>query len=151
MNILKIQQDVLKALLKDERVGHCKLKDGRVLITTCGAVAHIIPEADLHLRLDSRPEATSLRGLVDVAATYYAEHELTPTDNYIRAGKVREYIRNFDDVITYIDVANLKNFDKDAKLYQRGNNLAPVTVSERLPLEKEPSVVGVVMPMNINK
>ena len=147
MDILKIQQELLKSLVKDQQGSYFYDGEGRVFVTTTGKAGYFINEADLQIKLIN---AQSMMAL-DLDDIVCPENLLVGTDEYRIGGTVRKY-RN-DDVLredTYVATALLKYFD-NPKLYQAENPLSPIVVTEDLYGVGEQCVVGVVMPHKVKE
>ena len=147
MDILKIQQELLKSLIKDQKGSYYYDDTGRVFVTTTGKVGYFIDETDLQVRLINAQSmmALDLKGIVS------PENLLVGTDEYRIGGTVRKY-RN-DDVLredTYVATDLLKHFG-NPKLYQADDPLAPIVVTEDQYGVGEQCIVGVVMPRKVKE
>ncbi len=147
MNILKIQQEMLKSLVKDQKGSYFHDDEGRVFVTTTGKVGYFIDEADLQIGLRNAQSMMPL-GLEDIVCP---ENLLVGTDEYRIGGTVRKY--RTDDVLredTYVATGLLKYFD-NPKLYQAENPLSAIVVTEDLYGVGEQYIVGVVMPHKVKE
>ena len=145
MDILKIQQELLKSLVKDQKGSYFYDSATRVFVTTTGKVGYFINEADLQVKLTGAQTMMAFN-LDDVVCP---DNLLVGTDEYRIGGTVRKY-RN-DDVLredTYVATGLLKYFD-NPKLYQAENPLSPIVVTEDLYGVGEQYIVGVVMPHKV--
>lgn len=142
MNYLKIQQDVLKALCKGEKVEYFPTDNNGVFLTLRGSThGWIVPEDQLHLDLAGAQLLTPL----DMSAQ---GAPLTGTDFYRKGGCARQYNRP-DGEVVYIDNGLLKYFDSPV-LYQKGVPFGPVVVVEH-PIDGRPEVVGLVCPVRVKE
>lgn len=148
MNTLKIQSEILKALIKGTPVKCSFHHTDKVFITLDGKVDYIIPDHDLKLRLGEAEEIAP--AIMDTALQTALEpwNLLEGTDTYRRAGTARKYL-NADGKEVYVDQGQLKCFDRP-KLYQEPDN-ALIVVTEDIYEAGAPIVVGVVCPINIEK
>lgn len=145
MDILKIQQELLKSLVKDQKGSYYYDGEGRVFVTTSGKVGYFISETDLQLRLIN---AQSMMAL-DLEGIVKPENLLVGTDEYRIGGTVRKYRNN--DILredTYVATGLLKPFD-NPKLYQADDPTGPIAVTEDLYGVGEQCLVGVVMPHKV--
>lgn len=143
MNVLKIQQEVLKALCKGERVYYYHTDEG-VFLSTNGVNGWIVPEEHLHVSLAGAQVITDL----GAERLFTAKNKLIGTDEYRKGGVARRY-KPIEDPTTsvYVNTNLLKYFDAPV-LYQGPNVRGPIAVVEQ-PIDSEPLVVGLVMPVAI--
>jgi hypothetical protein len=143
MNILKIQQDLLKAFFKEGTTVKCfNLTDG-VFVTISGANGYVIPQ-DM-LRVDLRDaQAIMDLPLVDV---FKQGAPLTPTDEYRIGGTVRKYLTTEDEEV-YIDTDLLKHFDNPT-IYRSEHRPHLLVLVEDLYGRGSLHIVGVVVPYKI--
>lgn len=147
MDILKIQQELLKSLVKDQKGSYFYDGNGRVFVTTTGKAGYFINEADLQVQLTGAQIMTRL----DLEDIVQPDNLLVGTDEYRIGGTVRKY-RN-DDVLrddTYVATGLLKYF-YNPKLYQEANPLSIIVVTEDIFGEGEQCIVGVVMPHKVKE
>ena len=145
MDILKIQQELLKSLVKDQKGSYYHDGEGRVFVTTSGKVGYFINETDLQLRLINAQSMTAL----DLEGIVKPENLLVGTDEYRIGGTVRRYRNN--DILredTYVATGLLKPFD-NPKLYQADDPWGLIAVTEDLYGVGEQCLVGVVMPYKV--
>lgn len=140
MNYLKIQQDVLKALCKGEKVAYFHTENNGVFLTLRGGThGWIVPRDQLHITLTGAQLMTAL----DMS---YQGVPLSGTDFYRGGGCARQYNRP-DGETVYLDVNLLKYFDSPF-LYQQGGIYGPVVVVEH-PGGGRPETVGLVCPTRV--
>lgn len=147
MDILKIQQELLKSLVKDRKGSYYFDDQGRVFVTTTGAAGYFINRADLQVELTNAQSMLPF----DLDGIVRPENLLVGTDEYRIGGTVRKY-RN-DDVLrddTYVATGLLKYFD-NPKLYQEEDPSSIVVVTEDLYGVGEQYIVGAVMPYKVKE
>lgn len=151
MNILKIQQDVLKAMLADPqsvKTYNFGIVKDYTFLTVSGTVGWVVPTNSLRVNI------SGAQLCMDMALQEIIEdvNELVGTDEYRIQGTARRYIRKddpFEDV--YVDTGLLKYFDKP-KLYQQGGHYSnPIAVTEDIYGTGEFFLVGVVFPIKVKK
>lgn len=150
MKLLKIQQELLKAQLKNwpneapDRAAWCDFDEEHVFVTIDGFVAWVIPKQALLVKLDKiRTTTLSTKSFRDVADSQ--SNRLTPTGLYVREGTTQKYERD-DGKAVHIVTKSLAWFD-NPKLYSTGP-FQPVVVTEWTQNGEE-QVVGVVMPIKL--
>lgn len=150
MNIPKIQQEVLKALLVDPKNVKCTgFGEDSVLITLNHTVSWVLKQS--WLRLDLEGTQNLIDYLPCTEHVVHPDNVLKPTDEYRLGGSARRYLRTDtegeDDV--YIDTARLKFFDHPT-LYQSPGYPHLVFVTEDLYQNGETLVVGIVCPVKVD-
>ena len=143
MNLLKIQQDVLKALLLQKPVKYYPAAD-TTFLSIDGALGWFIPDNRQMLKLAG---AQIMTPLSDYVTDPDPEHQLIGTDTYRVGGSARAYIRR-DGLTVYVDTAKLKYFEHPT-LYQKGGPLSVITVAEDVFDTGEYTVAGIVAPMKV--
>lgn len=152
MNILKIQQDALKAMIKepktvttypivDEQENPC------TFLTINRAAGYIIPD---HLLLVDLTGAQTMLAL-DLAELVRPENLLTGTDDYRLGGTARRYEKTdtvLDDV--YIKTELLKYFDLPQLYQDPYKPLGMIAVTETDPDDGRPVLAGLVMPCKVD-
>lgn len=153
MNILKVQQEILKAVCANpENVKHFEFsgEDGEtyIFLTVDGKVGYVLNAETVKVNLRGAQYMTnlSLPGLVK------PENILNGTDDYRLKGTARRYTR-VDDLLddVYVDQSLLKLFDRP-KLYQ--DMLSPcgvIAVTEDPMDSGEDVLVGIVMPCKVDR
>ncbi len=140
MNTLKIQQDVLKALCKGERVFYYHTDDG-VFLATSGSHGWIVPDDQLRINLVGAQVFTN----IELDLLFREENKLIGTDEYRKGGVARRYRPTSAPASSvYVNIGLLKYFDAPT-LYQEYEK-GPIAVVEQ-PIDGEPRVVGMVMPV----
>lgn len=143
MNVLKIQQEVLKALCKGDRVLYYHTDEG-VFLSTSGVHGWIVPEEHLHVNLAGAQVFTDL----DLERLFIEKNKLIGTDEYRKGGVARRYKPTRDqEASVYVNTNLLKYFDAPV-LYQGPDVRGPIAVVEQ-PIDGEPLVVGLVLPVAI--
>jgi hypothetical protein len=150
MNIAKIQQEVLKALLVDPKNVKCTgFGEDSVLITLDHTVCWVLKQPWLRLDLDGTQDIFDF--LPRTENVVEPDNVLKATDEYRLGGCARRYLRTDtveeDDV--YIDTAKLKFFDHPT-LYQSPAFPHLIFVTEDLYHNGETVVVGIVCPVKVN-
>ena len=142
MNILKVQQDVLKALCKGDRVLYYHTDTGDVFLATKGSHGWIVPAELLQLKLIGAQQITDL----GIEELFRERNKLNGTDEYRKGGVARRYkpTRSPESSV-YVSTDLLKYFDAPT-LYQGEDEKGPIAVVEQ-PFDGEPLVVGMVLPV----
>lgn len=151
MNVLKAQQEILKALVAGDKVAWCKdFITGAVLVSTNGVTVYNIPPELLFVNLSSAELTEGLRDLANVAIT--PENLLIATDEYRVGGTVRKYVRACDRTQeVYVDTKAIKNFTLPTLYQDPTHPWSPVLVTERELMEDEILTVGVVAVVNLEE
>ena len=152
MNILKIQQDALKALIKEPKIINTyPLEDEQgnpcTFLTINKAAGYIIPD---HLLLVDLTGAQTMTNL-ELSGLVRPENLLTGTDDYRLAGTARRYTKTESYLgDTYIKTELLKYFDLP-QLYQDPlRPLGMIAVTETDPDDGRPVLAGLVMPCKVD-
>lgn len=153
MNILKIQQDLLKALIKGVNVSYSSnFIETDTFITIDGKVGYVIPNEDLLVNFKHLENAQAVRDL-DLESLVRIDYKLIGTDEYRRAGTARKYVSidslDGEPEIVYVDTNLLKNFDNPTLYKAPGNPKTMCVVTEDRFNTGEQTVVGLVMPVII--
>lgn len=150
MNIAKIQQEVLKALLVDPNNVKCTgFGEDSVLITVDHSVCWVLKQSWLRLDLDGT------QNLIDYFPStnrvVHPDNVLKATDEYRLGGCARRYLRTdtVDEDDVYIDTARLKFFDHPT-LYQSPGFPHLIFVTEDIYQNGETVVVGIVCPVKVD-
>lgn len=150
MNIPKIQQEILKALLVDPNHVKCTgFGEGDVLITVDHSVSWVLKESWLRLNLDGTQNFIFFHPHVD--NVIHPDNVLKATDEYRLGGCARRYLRTdamLEGEDVYVDTAKLKYFDSPT-LYQ-DPNYPFLFVTEDLYHNGEAVVVGIVVPVKVD-
>lgn len=149
MKLLKIQQDILKALLANpENVKHYHTSDDGVFVMTPpNSMGYVIPRGALRLDLTG----VQIMGDLDLDKLLYPENLLHGTDDYRLKGKARRFVRRpvtEAERDTYIFTDLLKNFE-NPRLYQGPSPLGMIVVTEDPFDDGQETIVGVVMPCKV--
>lgn len=147
MNTLKIQSEVLKALIKGTPVKRAYYDD-KVFITFDGKVGYIIHDKDLRLCLDGAENIDNYIMEKALSTALNLFNLLEGTDTYRHAGTARKYLNDNGEEV-YVDQGLLKCFDRP-KLYQESDD-SLIVVTEDIYEAGVPIVVGVVRPIKIEK
>lgn len=154
MNILKVQQEILKAVcanpgdVKYYSLANPDEEEGRLFLTFDGKVGYVVPVEELRVLL----RGSRIMADLDLDDMVKPENRLSGTDDYRIKGTARRYTRVdvfLDDV--YVDQSLLKLFDRP-KLYQ--NPLRPlgvIAVTEDPNGTGEDVLAGVVMPCKVDR
>lgn len=154
MNILKVQQEILKAVCANpENVKYYSLANpdeeaGRLFLTIDGKVGYVVPVEELRVLL----RGSQIMADLDLDYLVKPENRLNGTDDYRIKGTARRYTR-VDDFLddVYVDQSLLKLFDRP-KLYQ--NPLRPlgvIAVTEDPNDTGEDVLAGIVMPCKVDR
>ena len=150
MNILKIQQDLLKALIKGVNVKYSSdFTETNTFITMDGKVGYVIPDNDLLVDFKHLENAQPTMDL-DLEDLVRLEYKLIGTDEYRRSGTARKYVSiddfSEDPEIVYVDTGLLKNFESPILYKRPGDPRSMCVVTEDRFNTGELTVVGMVMP-----
>ena len=151
MNNLKIQQEILKAILANpQQVRYCPYDIDQVFVTLTGTVGYFIAEDDLRVAL--KGAQIGVDTLTDeVTDALQAGNRLIGTDEYRKGGVARKYLREKGGQAVYVDTNLLKNFNFP-ELYQSPNHkLGPIIVTEHEVGADSRQVVGIVMPIKVDE
>lgn len=146
MDILKIQQELLKSLVKDQRGSYYHMDD-LVFVTTAGKVGWFIHEDDLRVRITGAQVMFPL----DLDGIVHPDNLLVGTDEYRIGGTVRKYRKNDplqDDV--YVSTGLLKYFNQPT-LYQDDDPRDVIVVTEDIYGRGEQTLAGIVMPYKMKE
>lgn len=150
MNILKIQQEILKSLLSDgkDSVHFFDYDSDHTFVTTNWKVGYILPNESLRVIL--RDAQTMMELTDEIISTVLLANRLVGTDEYRNGGVARKYFRKDNpETAIYIDTNLLKHF-RYPELYQKkGDPTGQVVVTERVVGSSEDEIVGIVMPTKI--
>ena len=150
MNILKIQQEILKALLTDgkESVHYFDYDAEHTFVTTNLKVCYVLPNDSLRVILR---DAQTMMNLTDeIMCTVLLANHLIGTDEYRNGGVARKYLRKDDpETAVYIDTNLLKHFNHPELYQKKGDPCGQVIVTERVAGSSEDEIVGLVMPTKI--
>ena len=152
MNFLKIQQDTLKALIKEPKtINTYPLEDEQgtpcTFLTINKAAGYIIPN---HLLLVDLTGAQTMLDL-ELAKLVRPENLLTGTDDYRLGGTARRYEKTdtvLDDV--YIKTELLKYFDLPQLYQDLDSPRGMIAVTETDPGDGRPVLAGLVMPCKVD-
>lgn len=150
MNILKIQQDLLKALIKGVNVEYSSdFTETNTYITMDGKVGYVIPDNDLLVDFKHLENAHPCMDL-NLEDLVRMDYRLVGTDEYRRSGTARKYlsISAFDEEpeIVYVDTSLLKNFESPILYKRPGDPRSICVVTEDRFNTGELTVVGMVVP-----
>lgn len=151
MNVAKIQQELLKAMVVDpSKVRHIILNNGNVFLTVDGTVGWILPFDQLRINLEGTQIASNL--FEQAERIINIDNQLKATDEYRLGGCARRYHRTdmLDDVEVYIDTAKLKFFDHPT-VYQDPRYPSILYVTEDLYGNGDPVWVGIVCPVKVKE
>ena len=153
MNLLKIQQDLLKVIYKD---GAEKIKFfvddlyDHIFVMPNTYMGYVIPKDEL--RVDIAGAQMISRELINMKTIVIDGYKLTGTDEYRNGGDARKYLKHEDAPPVYVDKNLLKNFDANAELYQLGGSpLQPIAVVEDRYGDGSKVIVGMVMPCKVRE
>lgn len=152
MNIPKIQQEILKALLVDPNNVKCTdFGEDSVLITVDHSVSWVLKESWLRLNLEGTQHFFDVFFL-EAEDVIHPDNALKATDEYRLGGCARRYLRT-DELLegedVYVDTAKLKYFDHPT-LYQDPSHPHILVVTEDLYCNGEAVVVGIVVPVKVD-
>lgn len=156
MNLLKIQQDLLKVIFKKgpEKINYFvdDLYDRTFVIPDPLYVGYMIPNEKLRIDLSGAQQMLKDVGKLQETADY--GYKLTGTDEYRHGGNARKYLRPYDkDMISvYVSKSLLKYFDDSAELRQLpGSPLQPIAVLEDRLGDGDLTIAGLVMPCRVKE
>lgn len=151
MNVLKIQQEVLKALLTPgNNVSYFVYDSEHVFVTVDAKVGYIIPTHEM------RVELTDAQMIADLISDQIEEamkpaNRLIGTDEYRVGGTCRKYVWADNEVDeTYFDTGLLKHFTNPELYKTKHPSLGLAVVTERGIGSDERRVVGIVIPYSID-
>lgn len=152
MNNLKIQQEILKAILANpENVKHYpfenRIGENCTFVTITGAVGYVLRNDDLRVNLSGAQYMSDLHleGVVRNA------HQLIGTDAYRSKGLARRYDRPEPGAApVYIDTSLLKNFENPTLFQLPGNPFGMIVVAEEPWDDGNLYVRGIVMPVKVD-
>lgn len=153
MNIAKVQQEMLKAVLKNpQAAAHIMLEDEYkeidvVYCTPDCKVGYVFPSELLRVRLYD----TRIMPKLHLERIIKPENLLTGTDDYKLGGAARRYKRTedwMDDV--YVDQHLLKLFDLPVLYQDPTDEYSVIAVVERPWEEDGDKLVGFVYPVKID-
>lgn len=134
MNILKINQEVLKDMLGTKRTIFSYCDDDRLYIQVDPGVGYFLAEGQMLVNLEGAQQACPY----DPEEVVAPRNLLVGTDEYRIGGTVRKYLHT-NGTEVYIQTALLKNFDAPSLYHTEGS---PVVVTEDA--KDRWSVVGMV-------
>ena len=150
MNVLKIQQEILKALLTDgkESVHFYDYDAEHTFVTTTWKVGYVLPNDSLRVILR---DAQSMMDLTsEIMGTVLLANHLIGTDEYRNGGVARKYLRkDSPETAIYVDTNLLKHFSHPELYQKKGGPTGQVVVTERVVGSSEDAIVGIVMPTKI--
>lgn len=149
MNVLKIQQELLKAMVVDPSKVKCVDRfDDWVSLTIDGSLVWNIPREWLRLNLEGTQESAVVFPTEDVVIT--PDNQLKATDNYRVGGTARQYLRTDDPIEqeVYVDTGKLKFFTNPT-LYQHPEWPYLLYITEDLYNNGDPVWVGTVCPIKV--
>lgn len=149
MNVLKIQQELLKAMVVDPSKVKCVYHTyDWVFLTIDGVRGWNIPEEWLRLDLKGTQDAAMTFLPVDEVIT--PDNQLKATDKYRIGGTARLYLRTDDPIeqAVYVDTDHLKFFTNPV-LYQHPRWPYLLYITEDLYNNGNPVWVGVVCPVKV--
>lgn len=153
MNLLKIQQDLLKVIYKDGPVFIKFFEDelyDRIFVMPNQYMGYMIPVDEL--RVDIAGAQMISKDLVDLQQIFEHGYKLTGTDEFRNGGDARKYLKHDDAPPVYVDKSLLKNFDPYAELYQLGGStLQPIAVCEDRYGYGSKVIAGLVMPCKVRE
>lgn len=151
MNIPKIQQEILKALLVDPKNVKCTgFGEDGVLITVDHRVHWVLKQSWLRLDLEGTQNLIDYLPFTDRVVT--PDNMLKATDEYRLGGSARRYLRTDvegEEEDVYIDTSRLKFFDHPT-LYQDPGFPHLIFVTEDIYQNGETVVVGIVCPVKVD-
>lgn len=152
MNTLKIQQEILKAVLANpENVKMFPLEtngEDCTFVTITGAVGYVLSQDDLRVRLTGANYMAAL----DLDDVIKPGNMLQGTDEYRRGGTARRYekLTAGEDPV-YVDTSLLKHFDSPVLFQEPKNPRGMIVVAEEPWEDGKLYVRGVVMPVKMDE
>jgi hypothetical protein len=151
MNVLKIQQELLKQLIANpSQITYSIDEEARCSITTAGGTTFVIPGDKLQISLkDAQLGTDPLYWAEDVAGD--PKNTLLPTDEYRHGGTARRYIQcRKPDSAIYVDQGKLKVFDNPQLWQDPEHPYNPIVVTEQFIGDSSPVTVGIVFPTKVD-
>lgn len=152
MNVLKIQQEALKALFTAGNiVSYFNYDTDHVFITLNARVGYIVPSDELRIDLRDAQAVTDI--ITDqIEEAMHPSNRLIGTDEYRIGGTVRKYVwAEEEDRTAYFDTGLLKNFSNPELYKSRRHTASLAVVTEHGIGSDERKVVGIVMPYRIEE
>lgn len=134
---IKIQQDILKSLLKEEKVFYYVTNDQELFVTNNVYVAYVMPEEDFKVSLNYNHQA---RMFLNFADDYKKAPVLRETDVIVKRGE--KLYQNFDggNFEVYVDLKLFKLFGQGGFTYKGSSSKSAVFI------EENGELIGLVMP-----
>lgn len=154
MNVPKIQQELLKALLANpQNVNFFEFDDfdddKRIFITDSG-VGYVLNADELRIDLSGAQTMTSLEDLFE--KILIPENRLLETDEYRLGGTARKYLRqNSVNDSVYVDQKHLKLFNTPMLYQAADGDVKIIVVAESFMKDGKPSIVGCVLPVKVTE
>lgn len=151
MNVLKIQQEVLKALLTaGNSVSYFVYDSEHIFVTMDSRVGYIIPTHEMRVELSGAQMVSDLFS-DQIEATMKPANRLIGTDEYRVGGTCRRYLWADNEVVdTYFDTGLLKHFTNPELYKTKHPSLGFAVVTEKGIGSDERKVVGIVVPYRID-
>lgn len=153
MDLLKIQTELLKAVVKGGKYGFETCWENKIAFTTDGYVLYLLDADKLHVRLDNEekrspslrhylPGSLSLNGMYQLDATdEFKTHENGMAQKYLFAGQTDKPI--------WLDPKRLKHFTRPRLMQRIYNPRGGIVVVEYK--DDDPTIAGCVVPVNMKK
>lgn len=150
MNVLKIQQEVLKALLTPgNNVSYFVYDSEHIFVTMDSKVGYIIPTHEMRVELSGAQMVSDLFS-DQIEEAMKPANRLIGTDEYRVGGTCRKYVWTDNEVDeTYFATGLLKHFTNPELYKTKHPSLGLAVVTEKGIGSDERRVVGVVMPYRI--
>lgn len=147
MNLLKIQTEVLKALVKGTTVKYA-FHGNKAFITLNDHVGYLITDKDLRLDLGGADEMAPYIIMDALGVDLDVEIPLRETDIYRHSGTARKYLTSTGDEV-YVDQGLLKCFERPKLYMEEGTDY--IIVTEDIYETGSPIAVGLVTPVKIEE
>lgn len=136
---IKIQQEILKSLLKEEKIFYYVTDEQKLIVTNNGYVAYVMPEEDFKVSLNDNQRSSSFKCFM---AEYKESTVLRKTANIIEKGKdtYQEFVNEYFSV--YVDRKLFKLFGQGEFVYKGSSSKSAVFI------EENGELIGFVMPVN---
>ena len=150
MNVPKIQQELLKALLVNpQNVNFFDFEDDERIFIFDASVGYVLNADELRIDLSGAQVMTSLEDLFE--RILIPENRLLETDEYRLGGTARKYLRqnNINDNV-YVDQKHLKLFTTPMLYQAQDSDMMKIIVVAEL-RDGKPSTVGCVFPVKVTE
>lgn len=136
---IKIQQEILKSLLKEEKIFYYVTDEHKIFVTNNSYVAYVMPKEDFKVSVSSNQYTAMLSHFL---SDYKKASVLRKTGNIIEKGKDNYQEFADDDFQVYVDRKLLKLFGQGEFVYKGTGSKSAVFI------EEYGELIGFVMPIH---